>query len=393
MIFNIALWDDPIRQLKAQTKFVCEMDSYDLAFLCGMIKNKEPKKLVEIGVAEGGTTAVIVKSLSMLGGKREVFSVDLNETLYCDNRKRTGYEYDRLMPYIDKTDIVHNILLGEIIAKQIDKIGSGIDFVIIDTTHKLPGEVLDFLCVFPYLTRDATVVLHDTNLNYIKAISGSRSRLLDSTESVATKFLFSAVTAEKYLKITESGLPNIAAFTIKKDTYEHIIDLFYLLSFTWAYIPEKNMLNDYRNIYARHYDKMCLEIYDIAVTINQKIDRRMELAKNIHEENINKYRFPYNEISRGGKIVLYGAGGVGREIYEVQKNRGIYDIVLWVDINFENCIQEGLNVDNPKKMLTTEFEYIVVAVEEEKTFRLIHQEIRLNGWDRGKPILGPISQY
>ena len=59
MIFNIALWDDPIRQLKAQTKFVCEMDSYDLAFLCGMIKNKEPKKLVEIGVAEGGTTAVI----------------------------------------------------------------------------------------------------------------------------------------------------------------------------------------------------------------------------------------------------------------------------------------------------------------------------------------------
>ena len=43
----------------------------------------------------------------------------------------------------------------------IDEIGSDIDFLILDTLHIVPGEILDFLVCLPYLTKDAIVVLHD----------------------------------------------------------------------------------------------------------------------------------------------------------------------------------------------------------------------------------------
>lgn len=393
MYRDIRLWSLPIEQLRSKVDFVCEMSNYDHAFLCGMIREKNPKKILEIGIAEGGTTAVIINTLSLLGGKREIYSVDLSIMLYCDKEKRTGYEYEKMASYIDKTNITHQVLLGATIAKQIDKIGNEIDFVILDTTHQLPGEILDFLSILPYLSKRATIVLHDVNLNYVRAISGNRKLIARSPRCNATKLLFSTVTADKYMSMIENDLPNIAAFTTSEDTYKHITDVFYLLSLTWTYIPDEGMLEDYRNIYKKYYDKRNLELYDIAVKNNQKIFQRMELARNIQEEDINKYRFPYNIVPPGSPIILYGAGLVGKETYKAQKSRGIYDIVLWVDKKYKEYIQEGLEVENPEKIVHFEFEYIVVAVENEDTFQAIYQEIVLHGWNNGKPIIGPMSEY
>lgn len=395
MFRNIELWDFPVKELRSRIDFVCEMTAYDHSFLCGMIRMKNPKKVVEIGVAEGGTTAIIINSLSLLDGgvKREVYSVDLNDMFYCDKEKKTGYEYDRLRSYIDRTNITHQMLLGKTIANQIEKIGADIDFVIIDTAHRLPGEVLDFLCVLPYLAKGATVVLHDMNLNYIKVESGNRENILNNAQYIVTKALFAAVVADKYLPMTDDNLANIGAFTISSNTYRHAESLFYLLSLTWGYMPEKSVLDDYRSIYAKHYDRECLELYDIAVKNNQKMHGMLKLAENIFEENLNKYRFPYHLIPQGSKVVLYGAGVVGKEIYVIQKRREVYNIVLWVDKKYEEFVKEGLEVENPAHISDVEFDYIVVAVEREETFQSIYQEIILNGWDRGKTVLGPISGF
>ena len=48
----------------------CEMSLEEHALLCGLIKEREPDKVVEVGVAGGGTTAVIMKCLDMV---RNVF--------------------------------------------------------------------------------------------------------------------------------------------------------------------------------------------------------------------------------------------------------------------------------------------------------------------------------
>lgn len=122
------------------------------------------KKIVEIEVAEGGTTSVIMKSLLLLNMESKVYSVDLNECLYCDREKETGYIWKSLSNNILGKS-TQEFKLGNTIAGCINEIGSGIDSAIIDTTHILPGEILDFLCILPYLKKDATVILHDVALN------------------------------------------------------------------------------------------------------------------------------------------------------------------------------------------------------------------------------------
>lgn len=390
MFNTIELWDVPAQLLHSKTEFRCEMSEHDHSFLCGLIKYRKPKKLVEIGVAEGGTTAVIMNTLSLLDLNCEVWSVDLSDTLYCDNTKRTGYEYERLKPYIDGKNIKHQILLGKTIAGQIDVIGNNIDFAIIDTTHCLPGEILDFLCIRPYLTENAMVVLHDVNLNYVRTIKGTYSQMMHSGASVATKLLFSAITADKYMTMDQGKLPNIAAFTISKDTYKYINDLFYLLTLSWAYIPTDAVLNEYRNVLDKNYDTFSMELYDIALSNNREMEERRE-----KKEDIRKNRFPYNMVPIGSRIVLYGAGMVGREIYEVQKEKGLYEIVAWVDKKYEEYNSRGgkKEVESPEMLLKLDYDYIIVAVEERRIFDAIQKEILINKWNTGKAIIGPMSEF
>ena len=75
--------------------------------------------------------------------------------------------------------------------------------------HVMPGEVLDFLAVLPYLKVGSVVVMHDVSYNQAKP---------QNLNGHATTVLFSAVTAEKFLNfIPDDGgrkyvYPNIAAF-------------------------------------------------------------------------------------------------------------------------------------------------------------------------------------
>ena len=84
----------------------------DHAFLCGMIKQAKPKKIVEIGVAEGGTTAVIMNCLTLLDMDSKVYSVDLNEKLYYDKNRETGYIWKDLSKYIRGKN-THQFKLGK----------------------------------------------------------------------------------------------------------------------------------------------------------------------------------------------------------------------------------------------------------------------------------------
>ena len=67
-----------------------EMSEFDSSFLCGLIRKYMPKKIVEVGVAAGGTTAIILQCLALLKHNEncEVYSVDLNEKFYRGNGKK-----------------------------------------------------------------------------------------------------------------------------------------------------------------------------------------------------------------------------------------------------------------------------------------------------------------
>lgn len=112
-------WNEPRAIFDNELDFEPMMSQEEHGFLCAMLKQKEAKKIIELGVAAGGTTAVIMAALKILDRDSKVYSVDLSEKYYVDTRYETGYLYNR---YKDKIDCqsTHIFLLGKTIAEQVE---------------------------------------------------------------------------------------------------------------------------------------------------------------------------------------------------------------------------------------------------------------------------------
>lgn len=101
MYKSVELYNKPEEELKKIIKsYYSEMTSFQHAFLCGLIKENRPRKIVEIGVSAGGTTGIILCCLKMLDTKAEMYSVDLSENWYRCEKHETGFAAKQLMKYI-----------------------------------------------------------------------------------------------------------------------------------------------------------------------------------------------------------------------------------------------------------------------------------------------------
>lgn len=93
------LFREPLKIREMLTGNGAEMSELQLAMLCGLIREYQPKKIVEVGVAAGGTTAVLLNCISALEMDTEIYAVDISENYYRDTSKRTGYlmeEYNQI---------------------------------------------------------------------------------------------------------------------------------------------------------------------------------------------------------------------------------------------------------------------------------------------------------
>lgn len=163
----------------------------------------------------------------------------------------------------------HELYLGKYLPQIIDEIGDDIDFVILDTVHSLPGEVLDFPVMLPYLKDGAIVVLHDVRHNQYRP---------KVWHGYATAVVLSAVTSEeKFLNFEPEAenrpycYSNIAAFSISQRTREYIENLFFSLVITWHYVPDEKQLGIYREFYKEHYPKELVDIFNEAVKMNRNL--------------------------------------------------------------------------------------------------------------------------
>ena len=82
--------------------------------------------------------------------------VDLAEQFYRGAQHKSGYLADEAKKVLK--DAHQKTYLGKLAIERMDEIGGDIDVFIIDTMHVLPGEILDFLALLPYL-RDGAIVI------------------------------------------------------------------------------------------------------------------------------------------------------------------------------------------------------------------------------------------
>ncbi len=203
-----------------------EMSAAEKEFLHALVLRHKPKKVLELGVSAGAASAIILHALQHLDKKATLSSIDFSSRWYKDTSKRSGFVITENLPELAGNWTLYT---PGIAAKYMDTIGAGIDFCLIDTMHRNPGEILDVLMVLPYLAENALVVFHDIALQ-----TASPAHLASYTNSV----LFSVLQGKKFLPANKH-LPfaNIGAIQLAPVTGQNIYDIFNLLLMPWTYLP------------------------------------------------------------------------------------------------------------------------------------------------------------
>ncbi len=87
--------------------------------------------------------------------------------------------------------------------------------------------------------------------------------------------------------------------------------------------------------------------------------------------NMNDGLFPFENINRGDRLVVYGAGSFGEQIVNYLKNWKNCKLVLWCDLGYEEYRKKGKEVFSPKEIETQSFDKVVIAVTRKKVSREI----------------------
>lgn len=306
------LFYEPAEILNRFDGTTAEMSNRELAFLCGLIKKYKPRKLVEIGVAAGGTTSVILQCIAMLNYDTQVFSLDLSEDYYRQPSKKTGYllnECKKLL--VGKVD--HTLFTGKYAIEYLESIGKDIDFLVLDTVHTMPGELLDFLAFYQFLHFGSVVVLHDIALNHYS----------NNVDGFATKLLLDTAAADKIMNFDNNTFPNIGAFIVNEDTSKYISNIFSALTITWKYRPSDRELLIYRDLYKKYYSYENLELFDMAVELNQRtLEKRVVVnASNKRDKFLKLYK--HIEQLKDKNVYVYGCGNYGRQFYHMLNECGV----------------------------------------------------------------------
>lgn len=265
------------------------MTEAESAFLCGMLKKYRPKKIVELGVAAGGSTAIILQCLEDIGQKYVMHSIDAGQKFYADKTKDTGCIIDyikenNIIPPPPRTELCgsHTMHRRTIFSLIKDEIGDEIDFVVLDVAHIVPCETLEFLAILPYLSKNAIIVMHD--------VAYCLQSFPEFRGSYAAGALFSAVVADKFINFTPDNVdliytyPNIGAFQVGEKTWENIENVFLTLMLCWKYWPNRQHLRAYYEIYEKNYSPECCKIFEQAMRMNFLNLRITREAKKMAQE-------------------------------------------------------------------------------------------------------------
>ena len=103
----------------------------------------------------------------------------------------------------------------------------------------------------------------------------------------------------------------------------------------------------------------------------------LEMLYDINISSLGYWKFDYDKMVFGKRIVIYGAGGCGQALYKYLKKAGeATQIVGWVDKDpigkEEQCLYK---VKRPETLQNMEYDYVIIAVLKEDMANAIQKEL------------------
>ena len=219
----------------------------DAYFINGIIRKFRPKNCLEVGVARGGSSVIILNAIKDISDSFLV-SLDLNTKLFIDNTKETGYVVNEFFPELKKN---WSLFTGDQPHKFLEKLNIKFDFLFLDTAHYTPGELINIIEILPFLNEGAIVVLHDI----IWHLDGTEN--FKEVKFTPTQiYLMSSLFGQKiYIKNSKTGISNIGCVVLSPNQEEHYKDYFLLLMSFWEEMPKENQIKDLRKFIKKYYVK------------------------------------------------------------------------------------------------------------------------------------------
>jgi len=90
---------------------------------------------------------------------------------------------------------------------------------------------------------------------------------------------------------------------------------------------------------------------------------RIFLFTILNELSMSYYLFPFDKIPKNSRIVLYGAGNVGKQFYDQATETNFCEIVLWLDKK-----ADGILIKQPETVVnlnSNEYDFALIAIENE----------------------------
>lgn len=86
---------------------------------------------------------------------------------------------------------------------------------------------------------------------------------------------------------------------------------------------------------------------------------------------MQEYVFPFDKVPQNAKIILYGAGNVGKIYHHQVKKTRYCEIVSWVDKDHQRLASQGLEVVSPTVLRYGKFDFVVIAIADSGALRTV----------------------
>ena len=234
-------------------------------FINGIIRKFNPKKCLEIGVAKGGSSIIILNALKDVNDSF-LISLDLNSYNDIENY-HIGENVKKFFPELIKNN-KWQLYTGEQPHIFLDKLNMKFDFLFLDTVHLTPGELINIIEALPFLEENAIIVMHDIMYhlpthNYYapKEVKYHPSQI----------YLMSSLAGEKIvIEDKEKGAENIGAVFLYPNKEKYYLNYFLLLLTPWEYMPTETQIKELRSFIKKYYkNKYFLHLFNRAVEENK----------------------------------------------------------------------------------------------------------------------------
>lgn len=98
------------------------------------------------------------------------------------------------------------------------------------------------------------------------------------------------------------------------------------------------------------------------------------------------YLFPFAKCEKDRTVLVYGAGIVGRSYVQCLEKCKYSKSIIWADQDYKRLQIHGLNVVSPKEALLEDYDYIVIAIEDERIAKEVMEGLSVLNIEKKKVI-------